>query len=152
VLHAARWKCSMQKIAQNSPSGHHCTTLSGYIFAHHCTTLSGYIFATKARIDNQKKNLLNSNVPPTCPHSMVNFCQLATEIRWRVWGTHANFNGFLHLGSIIALHSSSGRQSNIAALNRGCHLYVAGRPSRWVLAHISIFLYVCYVFSEVGTG
>jgi len=25
--------------------------------AHHCTTLSGYIFATKARIDNRKKNL-----------------------------------------------------------------------------------------------
>jgi len=24
--------------------------------AHHCTTLSGYTFATKARIDNQKKN------------------------------------------------------------------------------------------------
>jgi len=23
--------------------------------AHHCTTLSGYIFATKACIDNQKK-------------------------------------------------------------------------------------------------
>jgi len=33
----------MQKIAKNLPS------------AHHCTTLSGYIFATKARIDNQKK-------------------------------------------------------------------------------------------------
>jgi len=24
-------------------------------FGHHCTTLSGYIFAIKARIDNQKK-------------------------------------------------------------------------------------------------
>jgi len=31
------------KIAKNSPSGHHRTTLSGYIFA------------TKALIDNQKK-------------------------------------------------------------------------------------------------
>jgi len=33
----------MQNIAKNSPSGHHRTILSGYIFA------------TKARIDNQKK-------------------------------------------------------------------------------------------------
>jgi len=32
---------------------------------HHGTTLSGYIFATKARINNQKKNLLNSNVSLT---------------------------------------------------------------------------------------
>jgi len=28
----------------------------------HRTTLSGYIFATNARIDNEKKSLLNSNV------------------------------------------------------------------------------------------
>jgi len=33
VLHAARWKCRTQKIAKNSPSAHHRTTLSGYIFA-----------------------------------------------------------------------------------------------------------------------
>jgi len=32
--------------------------------------------------------------------------------------------------------SSSGRQPNFAALNRGCHLCSAGRPSRWALAHI----------------
>jgi len=33
VLRAARWKCRTQKIAKNWPSGHHRTTLSGYIFA-----------------------------------------------------------------------------------------------------------------------
>ena len=43
VLHAAPWKCRTQKSRQKSPSGHHRTTLSGYIFA------------TKARIDNRKK-------------------------------------------------------------------------------------------------
>jgi len=42
-LKRAAWKYSTQKIAKNSPS------------AHHRTTLSGYIFATKARIDNRKK-------------------------------------------------------------------------------------------------
>ena len=43
VLHAARWKYRMQKIAKNLPS------------VHHCTTLLGYILATKAYIDNGKK-------------------------------------------------------------------------------------------------
>ena len=33
MLHAARWKCRTQKIAKNSPSGHHRTNLSGYILA-----------------------------------------------------------------------------------------------------------------------
>jgi len=44
-------------------------------FWHHRTILSGYIFGTKAFIDNQKKNLLNSNTSSmSCPHNiMVNF-------------------------------------------------------------------------------
>jgi len=33
LLHAARWKHRTQKSLQKSPSGHHRTTLSGYIFA-----------------------------------------------------------------------------------------------------------------------
>ena len=37
--------------------------------------------------------------------------------------------------------SSSGRQPNFAAWNRGRHLYSAGRPSRWALAHISSFAF-----------
>jgi len=39
-----------------------------------------YIFATKARIDNRKKNLLSSNMPSTCPHNMVNFGPLTAEM------------------------------------------------------------------------
>jgi len=114
------------KVAKNSPSGHHRTTLSGYIFA------------IKARIDN-RKNLLNSNVSPTCPHNMVNFGQLPAEICWRVWGRHpCKFQRFSHLGSVTAWHSSSGRQPNFATLmNRGRHLYSAGRPS---LGHWPRFL------------
>ena len=34
--------------------------------------------------------------------------------------------------------SSSGRQPNFAALNRGRHVHSAGRPSRWALAHILV--------------
>jgi len=37
-------------------------------------------------------------------------------------------------------HCSSGRQPNFAALNRGRHLYSAGRPSCWALAHVSTLL------------
>ena len=42
-----------------------------------------------------------------------------------------------------ARQSSSGCQPNFAALNRGCHLYSAGRPSRWALAHIIVMAALC---------
>jgi len=42
------------KIAKKSPSGHHHTILSGYIFA------------TKVCIDNPKK-MLSNNISSTCP-------------------------------------------------------------------------------------
>ena len=65
------------------------------------------------------------------------------------------YNGILHgteftlrpslalsyIGSVTAPHSSSGRQTNIAALSRGHHLYSARRPSRWALAHILVINY-----------
>jgi len=108
-------------------------------FWHHCTTLSGYIFGIKAYIDNRKKDLLNSNTSSTCPDNMVNFGLLTAEICWRVWGTPANFNGFRALAALlhgVARLSSTGRQQNLAALNRGRHLYSAGRPSPWALARI----------------
>jgi len=45
VLLAARCKYGTQKTRQKSPSGHHRTTLSGYIFA------------IAAHIDNRKKTV-----------------------------------------------------------------------------------------------
>ena len=71
---------------------------------------------------------------------MVNFGPLAAEIVSLVWGTPANFNWFRVLAA-FARHSSSGRQPNFAALNRGRHLCSAGRPSRWALAHILVHVY-----------
>ena len=58
-----------KKIAKNSPS------------VHHRTNLSVYIFPTEALIviDNGK-NLFSSNISSTCPHIMVNFGPLAAEI------------------------------------------------------------------------
>ena len=70
-------------------------------FRHHRTTLSGHIFVTKTCIDNRKKNLLSSIISSTCPHNMVNFGPLATEIDPVVWGTPANFNGFRILAALL---------------------------------------------------
>jgi len=89
VLRAAGWKYRTQKSRQKSPS------------RHHRTTLSGYIFATKAHIDNRNKNLLSSNMSCTCPHNMVNFGPLAAEIDPVVWGAPANFNGFRVLAALL---------------------------------------------------
>ena len=87
---AARGSLKMQnaKSRQKSPSWHHRTTLSGYIFA------------TMAHIDN-RKNLLNSNMSLTCPHNMVNFGPVAAEIDPVVWGTSANFNGFRVVAALL---------------------------------------------------
>jgi len=82
VLHAARKNTGRKK----SPSGHHRTTFSGYIF--------------KARIGN-RKNLLNSNTSSICPYNMVNFGPLAAEIGSVVWRTPANFNGFRVLAALL---------------------------------------------------
>jgi len=49
------------------------------------------------------------------------------------------FQRLSRLGSVTARHSSSGRQPNFAVLNRGRHLYSAGWPSRWALAHILVW-------------
>jgi len=103
---------------------------------HHRTTLLGYIFATKARIDNWKKNLLSSNTSSACPYNMVNFGQLAAEIVSLVWGTPANFNGFRDLAALLHGTLVVG-VSQTVALNRGRNLHLAGWPSRWALAHIS---------------
>jgi len=67
---------------------------------HHRTTLSSYIFAAKAHIDN-RKNILSSNISSGCLHNMVNFGLLAADIGPVVWGTPANFNGFRVLAALL---------------------------------------------------
>jgi len=72
-----------KKVAKKSPS------------SHNRTTLSRYVFATKARLENRKKNLLSSNI------TLVNFGRLTAEIGPVVWGTPANFNGFRVLAALL---------------------------------------------------
>jgi len=83
-----------------------------------------------------EKNLLSSNISSRFPHNMVNFGLLAAEIVSLVWGTPANFNGFRVLATLLHGTLVVG-VSKTAAFNRGRHLYSAGRPSGWALAHIS---------------
>jgi len=92
----------------------------------------------KARIDN-RKNLLNSNIFPTCLYNMVDFGPLAAEIYWRVWGTLVHFNGFRVLAALLHGTLVVG-VSQTAALNRRRHLHSPGRPSRWALAHILVLI------------
>ena len=63
-------------------------------------------------------------------------------------GHPCKFQLVSRLGSVTARRSSSGRQSNFAALNRGRHLCSAGRPPRWALAHILVHT----DSSDGGTG
>jgi len=97
--------------------------------AHLCRAISSQL----RHISTIEKKLLSSNIFPTYPYNMVNFSPLADEIFSLVWGTTASFNGFRVLAALLHSHT--------AALNRGRHLYSVGRPSRWVLAHISSFCF-----------
>ena len=125
LLHAARCKYRTHKSRQKSPSGHHRTTSSGYIFAN------------KACIDNRKKLVKQQYLL----HMSSLYGELRPTSGWDRFvslGHPCKFQLVWSLGSVTARHSSSGRQPNFAALNRGRHLYSAGRPSRWALAHILV--------------
>jgi len=68
---------------------------------------------------------------------MVNFGLLAVETGPVVLGTPANFSGFRVLTALLHGTPAVG-VPHFAALNRGRHLYSAGRPLRWALAHILV--------------
>jgi len=128
VLHAACCKDRTQKIVLNLSSGHHLTTLSGYISLklRNVSTIG-------------KKNLLSSNISSTCP---LQYGELRPTSGWDRFVSlehPSKFQRVSRLGSVTAQHSSSGRQPNFAALNTGRHLHSAERPSRWALTHILVY-------------
>jgi len=76
-------------------------------------------------------------------HMSPQYGELRLTSGWDRFGSleHPSyFQRLPRLGSITARQSSSEHQANFAALNRGRHLCLAGRPSRWALAHISRFI------------
>jgi len=119
-----------------------CTCLTGNAgpkklpSGHHRTTLLGYIFATMARIDHQKKLVKLQCLLQTS----WQYDEHRPTSRWDLlasFGHPCKFQQVSRLGSVTAQHSSSGRQPNFAALNTGRQLYLPGQPSCWALAHIS---------------
>ena len=89
--------------------------------------------STTDKFRQSENNLLSSNISSTCPHNMANFGPLAAEIVSLVWGTTCNFNGFCVLA--VLLHGTLVvGVSQTAALNRGRHLYSAGRQSGWAMS------------------
>jgi len=79
--------------------------------AHHRTTLSGYIFTTKAFIENPGKNLLNSNISSTGRHNMVNFAGWDQLVSL---GHPGKFQRVLRLGfvnPVYRLHDTTSCQS-----------------------------------------
>jgi len=90
LLHAARCKYRTQKSRQKSPSGHHRTTSSGYIFA------------TKAHIDNRKKELVKQQY---LLHMSLQYGELT--IGWDPFvslGHPCKFLWVSRLGSVTARH------------------------------------------------
>jgi len=74
------------------------------------------------------------------PHMSLQYGELRPISGWDLLaslGYPNKFQRVSRLGSVTARHCGTGRHPSFAALNRGRHLYSAGRPSRWALAHIS---------------
>ena len=61
----------------------------------------GLYLRNEGTYGQSKKNLLNSNISPTCPYNMVNFGPLVAEIGSGVWGVLANFNGLRVLAALL---------------------------------------------------
>jgi len=132
VLHAARWKYRTQKIAKNLSS------------AHHRTTLSGDIFATKACVDNRKKNLLNSNISSTCFHNYGELRPIGGWDRFTNLRHPSKFQWVSGLGFVILITaptSLNGGQTHCArclAVSWASTLYIHFRgplPSNGILPH-----------------
>jgi len=82
------------------------------------------------------------------PHMSSQYGKLRPTSGWDLLaslGHPSKFQRVSRLGSVTARHCSSGRQPNCGVEHRR-HLYSAGRPSRWTLAHI-LFLFISCSFT-----
>ena len=128
MLHAACWKYRTQKITKIC----------------HLGTIAKLCRATCSQLRHV------STIGKTCSTSI--FPPFVLTIWWTSahYGWHplaslrhlSKFQRVSRLGSVTARHSTSGRQQNFAALNRGRYPYSAGRPSRLALAHILVVTYL----------
>ena len=121
VLHAASWKYRTQKNRYFGTIAQLCRAISSQL--RHVSTIG-------------KKLVKQQYVL----HMFPQHAELWPTSGWDRFTSLRHPCKFLRLsrlGSITARQSSSERQPNFVALNRWRHLCLAGRPSRWALAHIS---------------
>ena len=128
VPHAICWKYRTQKWCKK------------YASVHHCTTLSGFIFATRAHIDNRKKFVKQQYLP----HMSLQYGELrptSGSDDFVSLEDPSNFNGFRVLAALLHSTPAVGVSQTLQCWTRGRHLYSAGRPSRWASAHILVIIY-----------
>jgi len=141
MLRAARCKCRTQKIAKKSPSGHHRTTLSGYIFA------------TEAYIDNRKKLVKQQYLP----HMSPQYGELRPTNGWDRFtslGHPSKFQRVSRLAFVTAATSLTGGQPNfarcLAVSWAGIHyIYIFG-GSDWTLTGAKFTLRPSLALSYIG--
>jgi len=100
-MYAARWKGRTQRQPKNSPSGHHRTTLSGYVFA------------TKACIDNREKLVKRQYLL----HMLSQYGELRPTRGWDRFvslGYPSKFQRVSRFGFVTASTSLNGIQPNFA--------------------------------------
>jgi len=111
LLHAARWKCRMQKWRKNR----HLRTI-----AQLCLCISSQL----RHVSTIGKKLVKQQY---LPHRSSQYGELRPTSGWGLLvslGHHCKFQRVLRLGSVTARQSTSEHQPNFAALNRGHHLYI----------------------------
>jgi len=119
VLHAAHWKSGNTGRKNDAKNRHLCT------IAQLCWAVSAQL----RHISTIRKKTCYRAIP----RNMVNFGPLMAEIGSGVWGTTVNFNGFRVFAALL-----HGTLVVDISKNLRRHLYSAGRPSRWALAHILV--------------
>jgi len=120
------------KSRQKSPSGHHRTTLSGYIFA------------TKACIDHRKKLVKQQYLP----HMSLQYVELRPTSgpdHFVSLGYPCKFQRVWRLGSVTAWHSSSGRQPNCGVEQRAPSIFGRAAITLGIGPHSSLFFYMSVI-------
>ena len=128
VLHTARWKCRTRKIAKNSPSAHHRTTLSR-IFSQlrHVSTIGKKLVKQQYLIHMSPQY---GEIPPT------NGWDRLASLRSPILAALAYCTTLQQRVSAKLCGVVQGME--LQNFRRGRHLYSAGRPSRWASVHILV--------------
>jgi len=116
-----------------------CTRLAGNTgckkspSAHHRTTLSGYIFATKALIDNRKKLVKQQYLP-----HVLKYGELRPTNGWDLFGSlgyPANFSGFRILALLLQRRRSPEANQTLHNVWQSSrlvhHIYIFGALAPW---------------------